>query len=343
MSPLQMASPHVVAERGTGHPVIKRRILIVDDDIIAGRELEARVTGLGYEVAAIASSGDDAVAMTARTAPDLVLIDMGSRGDMNGAAAANGLQRRGEIPVVLVIAETGEAGLRRDLLPEPHRYIVKPFTERELRLNIELALGKHDAARAVHELEDRFFTESIDMLCFLDFNGYFKRVNPAWERTLGFTREELMSRPFIEFVHPDDRERTLKQNAHVKGGGQALAFENRYLCKDGSFRWFHWNAAPDSAARVIYSVARDITASKQAAEEREQLVRELQTALAEVRTLRAILPICAYCRKIRDDENYWHTVENYISQHTATRFSHGICPSCLAIELEPERQLVKRK
>ncbi len=145
-----------------------------------------------------------------------------------------------------------------------------------------------------------------------------------------------MSRPFIEFVHPEDRERTMKQNAQVKSGWQALSFENRYLCKDASYRWFLWNAAPDSAEQVIYSVARDITASKKAEEEREQLVRELQAALAEVKTLREILPICSYCRKIRDDENYWHTVEHYISQHTATRFSHSICPSCMAANAEPQ-------
>jgi PAS domain S-box-containing protein len=184
--------------------------------------------------------------------------------------------------------------------------------------------------------EEPFFVNSIDMLCFLDFNGYFKRLNPAWERTLGFTLEELMSKPFIEFVHPDDRERTLKQNASVRGGGQALAFENRYLCKDGSYRWFRWNATAHTANKVIYSVARDVTESKRLEEEREQLVRELQAALAEVKTLREILPICSYCRKIRDDENYWHTVEDYISEHTASRFSHGICPSCLAKHAEPQ-------
>ena len=181
-----------------------------------------------------------------------------------------------------------------------------------------------------NELEDRFFALSIDLLCLLNFNGYFKRLNPAWERTLGFTRDELMSKPFIEFVHPEDRERTLKQNAAVRAGGQALSFENRYMCKDGSYKWFRWNAAPDTSGSVIYSVARDITASKHAEEEREQLVTELQRALAEVRTLREILPICSYCKKVRDDENYWHTVESYISKHTATRFSHGICPSCVA-------------
>ena len=192
------------------------------------------------------------------------------------------------------------------------------------------------SARQLNELEDRFFEISIDLLCFLDFDGYFKRLNPAWERTLGFTRAELMSRPFIEFVHPDDRERTLNQNRQVRGGDRALGFQNRYLCKDGTFRWLLWNAAPDSDHRVIYSVARDITERKHAEEERERLVTELQQALAEVQTLREILPICSYCKRIRDDANYWQHVESYISQRTSTRFSHSICPSCFVTEVQPQ-------
>ncbi len=313
----------------------KRTILIVDDDFIVSSELEQQLTGLGYDVTAIVASVAEAIAMTAQPAPDLVLLNIALCGDMNCAAAANEFQRHRKIPVVFMIVQADEASLGAGVT-DRYGYVVKPFIERELHVNIELALYKHDAARAVHEREDRFFAGSIDMLCFVDFNGYFKRLNPAWERTLGFTRAELMSQPFIEFVHPDDSERTLKQNAQVRGGGEALAFENRYLCKDGSFRWFRWNAASDSAEQLIYSVARDITASKQAEEERETLVRELQTALAEVKTLREILPICSYCRKVRDDENYWHTVEGYISRHTTTRFSHGICPSCMATEVESQ-------
>ncbi|HEX6598734.1 MAG TPA: PAS domain-containing protein [Gemmatimonadaceae bacterium] len=177
-------------------------------------------------------------------------------------------------------------------------------------------------------LEERFFELSIDLLCQLGFDGYFKRLNPAWERTLGWSTDELTSRPFIEFVHPDDRERTLAQNKEVRGGGRALEFENRYRCKDGTYRWLRWNAAPDATWSVIYSVARDVTAQKEAEEERERLVRELQAALAEVRTLQAILPLCSYCRKVRDDEDYWQTVESYVSKHTGTTFSHGICPEC---------------
>lgn len=202
------------------------------------------------------------------------------------------------------------------------------------------AEGTEDAAAASESeagtLQDGFFAISVDMLCVLGFDGYFKRLNPAWERTLGFTLQELMARPFIEFVHPDDRERTLRQNAEVRGGGQALAFENRYRCKDGSCRWFLWNAAPNAPGQTIYSVARDITARKQAEEEREQLVRELQAALAEVNSLRLILPVCSYCMKVRDDDNYWHSVESYLAQQTNTRFSHGICPTCMETRLEPQ-------
>jgi PAS domain S-box-containing protein len=176
--------------------------------------------------------------------------------------------------------------------------------------------------------ENRFFAISIDMLCIAHFSGYFKRLNPAWEKTLGFSCGELQSKPMFEFVHPEDRERTLAQNLTVKSGGQALAFENRYLCKDGSYKWLLWNATADVDHQLIYSVARDITERKQVEEERTQLLRELQAALAEVNELQEILPICMYCKNIRADENYWQTVEAYISHHTHTSLSHGICPTC---------------
>jgi PAS domain S-box-containing protein len=309
-----------------------RSILIVDHDHTAARALKARLEGLGCTLAGIASSEDEAIAMMAHAS--LALVDV-APGDAQRIASSALLGER-SCAVLFMISEDDEAALLAADMRRPNGYIVKPFTDRELRVHIELALSRLDAARAVHELEDRFFATSIDMLCFLNFSGHFKRLNPAWERTLGFTREELMSKPFIEFVHPDDRERTLNQNREVRGGGKALGFENRYLCKDGSYRWFLWNAAPDTAEQVIYSVARDVTASKHAAHEREQLVRELQAALDEVKALRGILPMCSYCRKVRDDNDYWHTVENYISTHTTTMFTHGICPSCVATEIEPQ-------
>jgi PAS domain S-box-containing protein len=243
------------------------------------------------------------------------------------------LERR-ERPVVLV-HDGSDAPEPADWGMDQVVPLRRPLSLRTLRLALELAGARHDTARSVRETEDRFFASAVDMLCLLDFSGMFKRLNPAWETTLGFTLEELRSRPFIEFVHPDDRERTLAQNARVRRGERAIAFENRYLCKDGSYRWFRWNATPDTRWPVIYSVARDVTEEKRAQEEREALVQRLQSALAEVRELRTILPICSYCRKVRGDEDYWQTVEAYFAQHTDTLFSHGICPDCLVSEVDP--------
>src|SRR6186997_2954626 len=120
-------------------------------------------------------------------------------------------------------------------------------------------------------MDDRFFDLSIDMLTIAHFSGFLKRINPAWEKTLGFSREELQATPMFEFVHPDDRERTLEQNRRVRAGEQALGFENRYRCKDGSYRWLLWNSTADLEHQLIYAVARDVTARKQAEEERERL------------------------------------------------------------------------
>jgi PAS domain S-box-containing protein len=174
------------------------------------------------------------------------------------------------------------------------------------------------------------------MLCIAHFSGYFKRLNPAWEKTLGFSREELQSKPMFEFVHPEDRAHSLEQNRKVRSGAQALAFENRYICKDGSYKWLLWNATADVDHELIYSLARDITERKEAEQKREQLLRELRAALAEVKELKKILPICMYCKNIRDDENYWQSIEDYISHHTNSRFSHGVCPTCYTNIVEPQ-------
>src|SRR4051812_1229469 len=87
------------------------------------------------------------------------------------------------------------------------------------------SMAQHEASSGL--VEERFFALSIDMLCVLGFDGHFRHLSPAWERTLGYTIDELKSKPFIDFVHPDDRARTLNQNKDVRGGGQALSFENR--------------------------------------------------------------------------------------------------------------------
>jgi len=333
-------------ENPRGEPWLRRRpsdyfldnmaiqtALIVDHGDSDHGGLEERLCALGYEVVAVTSSSGEAERLVETAAPDVVLVSAAFRGGRNLAQAPDVLR---SLPLVLLGDgdDRAEPSDGPDDAECPPR-LSAPFTDRELLMAIELARTRHRAARAASELEG-FFAVSVDLFCFLDFDGHFRRLNPAWERTLGFTRQELMSRPFIDFVHPDDRERTLKQNAAVRGGGQAILFENRYVCKDGSYRWLLWNATPHPDERVIYSAARDITARKKAEADRALLVAELEASAAEVRHLQEILPICSYCRKIRGDEDYWHEVEDYIARHTSSRFSHSICPECMSREIEPE-------
>ena len=113
------------------------------------------------------------------------------------------------------------------------------------------------------ELDLREFADlSLNFLCIAGTDGYFKYLNPAWETALGYTREELLSRPYIEFVHPDDRSATISEAAHVASGRSTLSFENRYRCKDGSYRWLLWSAVVRAEKGLIYCVAADVTEHK---------------------------------------------------------------------------------
>ena len=111
---------------------------------------------------------------------------------------------------------------------------------------------------------NRFIDISIDMFCTAGFDGFFKTVNPAFEKTLGFTAAELLAKPYLELIHPGDRLPTGTQADRLRNGEAAISFENRYLHKDGSYKWLMWNAVPVPEQNLIYAVARDITERKRA-------------------------------------------------------------------------------
>ena len=132
----------------------------------------------------------------------------------------------------------------------------------------------HPAGQYQEELV-KFFEMSTDMLCIADFGGYFKRLNAGWQATLGHSAEELSAVPYVDFVHPDDRASTLTEAARLIVGMDTISFENRYRCKDGSYKWLLWRAHADFENKLIYAVARDITERKRADDLLKAMAAEL--------------------------------------------------------------------
>jgi diguanylate cyclase (GGDEF)-like protein/PAS domain S-box-containing protein len=121
----------------------------------------------------------------------------------------------------------------------------------------------------------RFFDLSHDLLCTADMKGYFVELNSAWEDCLGYGSEELRAAPFIDLVHPDDRESTRAEAATLFEGVETVGFENRYLARDGSWHWLRWSATPSPEESLIYARATDVTKLKRVESERENLLTEV--------------------------------------------------------------------
>jgi PAS domain S-box-containing protein len=123
---------------------------------------------------------------------------------------------------------------------------------------------------------------SLDMLCVAGFDGYFKRLNPSFERTLGYTAEEMLAKPYLSFIHPGDLERTVAEAQKIAAGTETAHFENRYRCKDGTYKWLLWTSTAYPSRQSIYAAARDIT-------ERKRMEEALRTSEERYRSVIAAM------------------------------------------------------
>jgi CheY-like chemotaxis protein len=194
-------------------------ILIVEDDKNVAAVLEARLQSFGYNVCAIAETGAQAIHQNQLHKPDLILMDILLKGEMNGIETAEQIASGYDVPIIYLSCLNTDEVMNRAAQTNPYGYIIKPYNNSELRLTIEIALVKHAAAK-----------------------------------------------------------------------------------------------------------------------EREKLIEALEKSLEEIKRLSGLLPICANCKRIRDEQDNWHEIETYISNHSEADFSHGLCPDC-AHALYPELKI----
>ena len=187
--------------------------------------------------------------------------DVGRETDSLSSAVAerDGLHTALAVPILLHGRTLGVLEFFGAAIPQPDIGLL------EMLDTIASQVGQFAEHKRTEEELATLFETSRDMMCIANFDGYLLRVNPAWEETLGYTAEELTSRPHVEFVHPDDREATVAEKESVSGGQVALLFENRYRRKDGEYRWLSWNAIPVTKQGRIYATVRDVTEQKLAA------------------------------------------------------------------------------
>lgn len=220
-------------------------------------------------------------------------------------------------------------GVRDYLIKDPERQYLKLLSTR-----VDIALRQWRNERALQESEERYrdLSEiSNDLIQCVGMDGKFLYVNRAWREALGYGEDEISALSELDIHDPSSRSRCMESFKRVIAGETLRGIEATLVGKngcevlvEGSSRCQLENGKP-VATRSIF---RDVTEKKRAENALRAKNEELELALAEVKQLQGILPICMYCKKIRDDGDYWQEVEAYVQHRTAAEFSHGICPAC---------------
>jgi PAS domain S-box-containing protein len=300
-----------------------KKLLAVDDSPTFLQELASALRGDGYDVA-LARSGEEALELLTVQPVEAILLDLVMPG-ISGHETCRRIKRSPawrDIPVIILTArgdpqaaiegidagaddsipkstdfELLKARLRAQLRRRNFEAETVRFRDEMLRREREILetrkareLAEERAARSEEirqrqEVLDFFFALSLDLLCVCDFDGRFQRLNPAWTRTLGFSEAELTATPFLDFVHPDDRAATVAEFEKILGGATTVSFENRYRCKDGSYRWLLWSAAPSVERRIVCATARDVTDRRKLEDVLRAQTIELQAQNEELKAL----------------------------------------------------------
>lgn len=313
----------------------KPRILIVEDEPIIAMELESRLSNFGYDSAGSVASGEEALEKIEQDRPDLVLMDIRLKGKMDGIETADRIRSRQDVPVIFLTAFSDPKTLDRAKDTSPFGFLTKPINERELHANIEMALYKSRMERRLTESEERFrsiFDSANDGIIVADIEK--RRIlfgNATIGRMLGYSADEIGRLGLDDIYREEDMPIAQKDFEAGANRTPPLSDETPVVRKDGTVFYADISSSEIilQGKRLGVSTFRDVSERKRLSEEREKLVADLRQALAKVKTLSGLLPICYYCKKIRSDQGYWEQLETYIQEHSSATLSHGICDDCM--------------
>ena len=327
------------------------RILVLED-LATDYELvlrELRKSGLEFTARRAETEGDFR-AQLQEFAPDLILADYSLPGYDGLSALTLARTEHPQVPFIFVSGTMGEETAIEALQRGATDYVLKqrfsrlgPSARRALA-EAEVNAQRRRIEEDLRESEERFRSvaqTASDAIISVDSHGRIVFWNPAAERIFGYANAEVLGQPLSIIVpqrfrrqDADGLEGLLAPGVAQLGGPatEAVGLRNNGSEFPIELSVASWHSGPH---RFFTGIIRDISQRKQAEAERERLILQLQTALADVKTLSGILPICAGCKKIRDDKGFWNQVDTYIQTHSLAKFSHGLCPDCTA-RLYPE-------
>ncbi len=315
------------------------RVLIVEDSESDALLLVRHLRQGGFEPAFQRLDTSEAFEKALdRTAWDLVICDYKMPG-FDGPTALEIFKSRGiDIPFIVVSGMIGEDVAVAMMTSGAHDYLLKdnlarlvPAIERELREAEERR--NHRRAEEARSHLAAIVESSDDGIISATADGVILSWNKGAEKILGYSSEEAVGRSLFALMPLSVGEQFLDVHRKTSEGSTVNRLETRCTRKDGSQIDVSLTLSPirmpDGRITGASTIVRDITERKRAEAEREKLLAELSQAMKEVKALSGLLPICAGCKKIRNDNGYWQQVEIYIQEHSEAEFTHGLCPECM--------------
>jgi PAS domain S-box-containing protein len=262
--------------------------MIVEDDRIVAKDLQNSLENFGFDITAIVSSGREAIEKAKEDRPDLVLMDIILKGEIDGIEAADQIRNQFNIPVVYLTAYSDAKVLERAKVTEPFGYILKPFEDRELFSVIEIALYKYKAQEALRESEEKFRSITVcaqDAILMLEHEGNIPYSNEAMEKIFGFSSQEIRGRDFHTLFVPESYRERFKKDFELfmkSGKGETVGklFELNALKKDGTEFPVELSLSPVLVKGKwnAIGIIRDISDRKSAEEDKERLQEQLRQA-----------------------------------------------------------------